>query len=87
MFFWIIYWGADGKWGLDGPYNSYESADKVAQKWDVTGYVVEKLPTMNASKAERLVGILLASKDVGTFGNYVKFKRKLEKKIKRERSS
>ncbi len=55
-----------------GPYNSDSQARRIADKLDVAGYEVEKLPTMNRARASGLVKALLMERHPGKFGKYAK---------------
>jgi len=72
MFFWILCWTKDGKYGLMGPYNSEYKARDIADKMDVSGYEIEKLPTMNKAKASSLVKAYMVQKHPEKFSRYTK---------------
>lgn len=77
MFWWILVWDKDGDYSLLGrPYNSYSQAQRVADRLDVVGYEIEKLPTLNAAKATRLFKGLMAEKEPEKFRKFKRFKHK-----------
>lgn len=76
MFYWLLVWDIDGKYTLDGPYNSYSQAERIADKLDVVGYEIEKLPTMNRFKATGLFKSIMAEREPEKFRKFKRFRHK-----------
>jgi len=80
MFTWLIVWDIEGNYEVMGPYNSSLQAQKVADKMDVAGYEIEKLPAMNSKKAKGMVRSYLFTKNPKKFGELKSFRNEHEKK-------
>ncbi len=65
-----------------GPYNSQGQAQGVADKLDVSGYEIEKLPTLNPQKATNLFKLIMAEREPDKFRKFKKFRHKLGEKTK-----
>ena len=67
---------------MRGPYNSYSQAQGMADRLDVVGYEIEKLPTLNATKATSLFKELMAEKEPEKFRKFKRFKHKKDEESK-----
>lgn len=82
MFFWLLVWDIDGDYTLRGPYNSYPQAQRMADRLDVVGYEIEKLSTMNRTRATSLFKELMAEKEPEKFRKFKRFKHKKDEESK-----
>ncbi len=75
MWYWLVVWDSDGSYWIVNRYASESAAERAAEKLDVAGYEIEKLPTINSSEATRQIKGILVEKDPKKFKSLKKFKR------------
>lgn len=80
MFTWLVVWDIEGNYQVLGPYNSSLQAQKVADRMDIAGYEIEKLPALNSKKARIMVRTYLFSKDADKFSDLKAFRDEREEK-------
>lgn len=83
MYYWLLVWDIDGKYTLmTRPFNSYSQAQRVADRLDVVGYEIEKLPTLNSAKATSMFKEIMAEKEPEKFRKFKRFKHKKDEETK-----
>jgi len=74
MWYWLVVWNAEGEYWIVNRYASHFSAEKQADKMDVVGYEIEKLPTMNEARATQMIKGILVERDPQQFKSLRKFR-------------